>query len=330
MRFAIPQPGLPLLGELEQADQALLMLLQAIGLHVVAAEPADLECFQLAIQETVKQLRESPKNRLPAVGTAIALLQQYSLQTAEALREKVKQRDQLVAQVARCLVELTNSQGTAGARMTALCQTLEQSAGSDARQLQATFDTCLAALRKEVQTQRAAAEALANELRSGLVEVGATVVHLNAAEAMDSVTDLPGVSAAVQALAASTGNIKEHYIAAFVPNRIRRVNERFGMNAGNQVLVALRDRLLENLSGGDLLFRWRGPCIICLMRRKTSEVEVGHEVVRLANFRAERIFEVGNRLVLVPVSCSWKVMPLSVPVADACDKIDRFVSSVVL
>jgi GGDEF domain-containing protein len=227
-------------------------------------------------------------------------------------------------------MELTNSHGTAAARMTALCQMLEQSAGSDARQLQAAFETCLIALRKEVQTQRTATEALAKELRSGLVEVGATVIDMNAPEAMDSVTGLPGVSAAAQAMAASVGEIQEHFIAAFVPNRIRRVNERFGMNAGNQILVALRDRLLENLNGDDLLFRWRGPCIVGLMRRKTSEMEVTHEVLRLANFRAERIFEVGNRLVLVPVSCSWRVMPLSVPVADACDKIDRFVASVVL
>lgn len=331
MRFAFNnQTGPPPLGELEQADQALLMLLQAIGMHAVAADPTDLECFQRAIQDTVVQLRDAPRNRLPAVGTAVAILQQYSQQTGEALRIQMKQRDQLVSKITHCLVEVANTNGASAARMTTLCQTLEQSAGTDARHLQATFDNCLAALRKEVQTQRAAAEALSNELRSGLVEVGAAVIDMNAPEAMDSVTGLPGVAAAVQALAASTGNLQEHFIAAFVPNRIRRVNERFGMNAGNQILAALRDRILENLNGDDLLFRWRGPCIIGLMRRKTSEMEVTREVLRLANFRAERIFEVGNRLVLVPVSCTWRVMPMSVPVGDACDKIDRFVASVVL
>jgi GGDEF domain-containing protein len=117
------------------------------------------------------------------------------------------------------------------------------------------------------------------------------------------------------------------YAVALVAARIRIVNARFGVGAGDRMLQRLSDHFREGLMPQDRLFRWRGPSFLVLMERAAQIVEIRRSIARMANASLEEHIEMDSRSITLPISAAWSVFPMASAGKDIVQRIDQFVDS---
>jgi GGDEF domain-containing protein len=123
------------------------------------------------------------------------------------------------------------------------------------------------------------------------------------------VTGLPGHRLAEVAFQQGIESGARIYAVAFCINRIATINERFGFQCGDQIMLAYSQQLAQKLSPGDQLFRWRGPCLVSVVDRPDDETTPAW-IRRLGGTRFDHSHESNGRVVLVPVSTSWMAIRL--------------------
>jgi diguanylate cyclase (GGDEF)-like protein len=140
------------------------------------------------------------------------------------------------------------------------------------------------------------------------------------------VTGLPKREAAESAFAelARTGGRK--YLVTVVIDRLQSINNRFGNAVGDQVLKIMAEYVAQHL-GADGLFRWSGPALVAILRRQESIDRVRTEMKRIIDVRLDKLFDLGGRSALVPITVSWSVIGLVPPATIASKHIDGFVAS---
>jgi GGDEF domain-containing protein len=112
-----------------------------------------------------------------------------------------------------------------------------------------------------------------------------------------------------------------------VVDRIKLINLRFGIDAGNSVLRVFKESVEQRFAQGDQLFRWNGPTIVALIDSTQSVDQVRAQVRRLLETRIEETLEVEQRSVLITISASWSVFLLIPPLTDAAKQIQAFIAS---
>jgi GGDEF domain-containing protein len=144
----------------------------------------------------------------------------------------------------------------------------------------------------------------------------------------DPVTGLPGRHLAELAFQRAIESGARVHAIAFCINRMATINERFGFQHGDQIMLFYSQHLAQQLSTGDQLFRWRGPCLVGLISRPDDET-AGVWIRRLTATRFDHSLESNNRAVLVPVSASWVAIRLweQGSVANVRETLDAFLSS---
>ena len=126
----------------------------------------------------------------------------------------------------------------------------------------------------------------------------------------DSLTGLPDARSAVRAISGVWTRREDYYVALLTLERHENINLRFGSRAAEQLLVVLGQRLRQQITADDLLFRWNGPCLVLLLHRRMTEATVASELSRLAATRTGTAVTFRDREVMVPVSVTWKLLPL--------------------
>ena len=127
----------------------------------------------------------------------------------------------------------------------------------------------------------------------------------------DSLTGLPDFGYAVAAMCAVWNHREDHFAAIFALDRLDAINLRFGFKTGDQVLLTLSRHIAAHLAATDQFFRWRGPCLMALVKRQMPESLAAAEMSRAVSTRLEQAITIGKREVMVPISTSWNLFPLS-------------------
>jgi GGDEF domain-containing protein len=144
----------------------------------------------------------------------------------------------------------------------------------------------------------------------------------------DPVTGLPGQSLAEIAFQQAIESSAHAHAVAFCVNRMATIKERFGSDHGDQIMMLYSQHLAQQLSAGDQLFRWRGPCLVGLISRP-DDATSGAWIRRLGATRFDHSLESNHRVVLVPVSASWTAIRLweQESVAHVREALDTFLRS---
>jgi GGDEF domain-containing protein len=304
------------------------LLLEAIRLHAVEADAADLERFRAEVADLDRRLEAAatPADALVVAGEAIKALEAYNHRVGRLIRAQVLELRQMVAVLTEGLERLSMGGERAIANLKQINRQVERvSTIEDIRLLKVRLAECVRELEQEAVRQREESSRLITHLKT---EVTRLAEGSRREPRFDPVTGLLGRPEAVRAIEAASAGGRHSYAAVFVVDRLALVNNRFGYAAGDQMLRDFAARLRSFLSDADSLFRWSGPAFVALVERQAPEAVLEREVRRFAAQRQEEFLEGGGRSGLISVTVSWTILPLfrfgsAEPVIR---KIDQFVS----
>ena len=197
----------------------------------------------------------------------------------------------------------------------------------DVRVVKAHLGECLQSVRGEALRQKeegkAALESIQLELAQSQERMGGFSVGPN----LDAATGLPGRVEGERGLHDALASPGTKFLLLAVINRLEAVNARFGFAIGDQVLALAAEHFRAALHTDDKLYRWNGPALLAVMCRTADISSVRDEVRRFADKKLEKIFVIGSRSVLLPISASWAIFPIVTPVHALLRKVEIFTAA---
>ena len=283
---------------IDALKRVISILLQGMALHSFSYDGAEFELFQRAIRTLRDDIAsvEDDDSVLIMAGSAIRTLQEH---TEAAERTIAARQDELEAAIAM----VSDSLLTVGH--------IGESLGVELKESE-----------RDVASAREPAEILAarGRLARCLEDIRVYVLRRNEASLLspqaylenelDPLTGLPDSRKAVDAISAAWGRRDEFKCAAFAVRRLDTINARYGFRAGDEVLRIMSDSLKAIFPDHRLLFRWRGPYILALVDKYSTESVVAPEMQRLVAARLQHMIALKDREVMLSISIAWKMIPL--------------------
>ncbi len=306
------------------------VLLSALQMHAVEGDDEEAILFRSTLSSLAKRFSAAitPEEMLVIAGALASSIKDYGERTTRFVRAHGAEYQQMVATLMQTIASVTQASDRTVTRLHDIEKQLERaSVIEDVRALRHKLNQCLESIQEEIHEQERndAAKELEQALQASHARLSESLT--SSASTEDPVTGLPGRAAAEEALAEAGHKKNEHFAVAVVANRVQVINSRFGYSVGDRVLRHVSEAYRNALSADDLLFRWQGPSFLAILRRPSNIEEVRKEIARIASSRAEELVEIGNRTVLLPVSASWTVFPMSASTRLLVARLDQFVAS---
>jgi GGDEF domain-containing protein len=275
----------------EALNRVVSLLLQGISLHAFQFDPAATEAFQLSIRKlrSEVELVDDEDSALMMAAAAIRLLEENNSAAETHQQSRQNELEKVVALLSDALLDVSGS--------------------SEETMVQI----------KEIERDIARARSV-GALATGRVRMAAAVAGIRAASRAteiegtlgetDGVTGLPDSAHGAAAIAEVWRHRADYYVGIFAAERLETINLRFGFQAGDQVLQTLSQHIAQQTAVGDQLFRWRGPCIVKLFRRRAPEAHVTSEMARTAASKLELALSIRDRDAIVSISTAWCLFPL--------------------
>ena len=280
-------------------NRVVSLLLQGISLHAFQFDPAATEAFQLSIRKLRLELEkvDDEDSALLLAGAAIRLLEENSAATEAHLQARQNELEKTIALLSDGLLEVSGASEETMVGIKEIERDIARTKGIGA----------LAAGRSRLA---AAVAGIREAALSGNPPDHAAQVETAAAGLTDGVTGLPDFVHGAAAISEVWSHRKDYFAGIFAAERLETINMRFGFQAGDQVLQALSHHVIQQSMPGDQLFRWRGPCILALLRRRVPEPHVAAEMARTAVSRLEHSLSIRDRDAIVSISTAWNLFPL--------------------
>jgi len=141
------------------------------------------------------------------------------------------------------------------------------------------------------------------------------------APAPDAATGLPARAQAEEAIAQCCQDEAAAFVAIMVINQVETLNRSLGGQSGDVILQRFAGFVRQELPSIDQVFRWSGPTVVALLRRR-SALEVRSVIGPLLLQRLT--VKIVNPDVQVPVSARWTVLPLMASPRLLFHKMDVF------
>lgn len=306
------------------------LILQAISLHAVEGDQADYERFRSDMNAFAARLTPelSISERFVVVGEALRALEDYNRHTSRFLRIQNAELQNMITMLTQTVIAVGSSSETSVAGLQGIEKALEEARMvEDVRVVKAQLGECLQSVRGEALRQKeegkAALESIQQELAQSQERLGGLSVGSN----LDPATGLPGKLEAEKALHEAASLSGTLFLLLAVVNRLEAVNARFGYAIGDQALAIVAEHFRGALHADDKLYRWNGPALLAVMSRKAAAGTVRDEVRRFAEKKLEKIFVIGSRSVLLPISVSWTIFPIARPVDALLRKVELFTAA---
>jgi len=306
------------------------VLLQAVETHSVEGDKVDHEQFQASIRQITATLTEqtAAEELLVIAGAVAGALKDHAERTTRFVRAQSREYQRMLAMLTETVASITQGSEQSVNRLRDIERQLERTTViEDVRLLRMKLEQCLESMREEIRQQEASAAATVAELQASLERAQANFQAVAVNEAADPVTGLAGRMAAEAALQEAIASRRACYVVVIVANRVQAINARFGYAVGDRVLHKLCHHFRSALSAADRMFRWQGPALLALLERSHSVDDVRKEIARIAAVKIEDAIEIGSRSVLLPISGSYTVFPVSSSLKLLIARIDQFIAS---
>ena len=138
---------------------------------------------------------------------------------------------------------------------------------------------------------------------------------------VDAATGLPTRAQAEEAIAQCCQDEVGVFVAIMVINQVETLNRSLGGHSGDVILQRFAGFVREQLPRIDRVFRWSGPTVVALLRRRSApDVRSVIEPLLLQRLTVR----IGNPDVQVPISARWTVLPLMASPRLLFRKMDVF------
>jgi len=277
----------------EALGRVVSMLLQGIALHSFESDLPPGEAFQNAIRKVRGDFEKADDqdSALLLAGAAIRLMDDYNQSVQQQARARQNEFEAAIALLSEALLEVARADAEIMVELKEIERDMAVAKG-------------LEALRGAKERLALAVEGIRDEVSNPLKKCDVPRGEV------DSATGLPDYGFAAGAIAEIWPRRDSYFAAVFSAERLETINLRFGFQTGDQVLRLLSSHVSKSLTPDDRLFRWRGPCVMALIRRNVPESLVASELARQALARLEHAVTLGDREVMLAISTSWGLFPL--------------------
>jgi GGDEF domain-containing protein len=281
----------------EALNRIVSVLLQGIALHSFNFDAERFVTFGSAVRKVRAEFENASDEAtaLLAAGAAIRLLEEHSQAAEIHTRSRQRDMEAITAMLSETLLQVSGASQETMVRLKQIERDIAASfSAEEIGVARAKLAGCLAEM-------RTTAFAESREPRPPNWPSGEN----------DPVTGLPDARSAAIAINSIWDRRDAYYAALLTLERLDTINLRFGVRAGDQIFLLMSQRIAQALGNGDMLFRWRGPCLLLLLPRQAPESHVAAEVSRLATTRTENSMAFRDREVIVPISIAWNLVPLA-------------------
>jgi len=306
------------------------LFLQGISLHSVEGDKADHERFREDIEKCLAVLSpETPVSELlVVVGGALRAMEEYNQRTSKFVRRQNTELQHMLAMLTQTVISIGAGSEQSVKRLQNIEKSIESTqAVEDIQILKLRLSECLEAVRDEAIRQQRdgqdAIESLKKELQSSQELMGCVEVKVD----LDGATGLHCKAEADRAIRAAMESPQGKFVVIAVCSRVQAVNARFGYAVGDKILQAFAEHFKKGMSARDQLFRWQGPALLALIERSERIDRVRTEIRQFADLRLDKTIEVGQRTVLIPISATWSIYPLTPPLDAFAKQLDAFTAA---
>jgi len=299
---------------------SLKQLVDVIGRSAIPADEHDHGEFQADLRRMEERMSlENPTETLVAVGSVERAIEEYNGRVGRSVRQCQMELRGMVGMLTGTVSECMAASERSKQRLQGIEHRLEKaSAIEDIRLLKLQLAECLESLRAEADEQRKAwagqMEALSAGLHSARQALGGdgdAAAGGRVEKPVDALTGLPRRQEAMAALAEAMAGPRNQYAVVFAVDRVESANTRYGFGVGDQMLQAWQQLLHSWFGDGARVFRWSGPAFLMLLEREGEPRQVRTEIAQRCASRQEKMFQVGNRAVLLVIAAAHMVMPLA-------------------
>jgi GGDEF domain-containing protein len=299
-----------------ESEQTLIrvirILVQGIGQHAIEGDPDESTLFP----ESINGLSDSLVDGIEPEDYTRRTAKRQSLQTAE-----LKNMVQMLTATVGGISAVSN------ANVSILGEIEKQVASAselnDIRTMKGKLSGCLAEIKKEAERQASETSDTVERLSIELAQVRHRSASLRQGEEKDATTGLALRPEAEVALAGWPPGSRA-FVALLVFDRLPVLNQRFGRDVGDEILVAFAKMLQQRLKPPDQLFRWGGPAFLALLPREASIDIVRTEIGRLMNAKVEHTIQTRSLSILIPLTGRWCLFPLMSAPRLMYQKLDAF------
>ncbi len=302
------------------------LLVEAMDRHAVEGAPEELARFRGSTREVLSALgtHAPPDELLQHATRAVEALKVYNQHVAEYLRRPVVE---LQAKVRLLTAAITAVSSASHQNIRRLQEIKGQVLGSmdvrDMRFLRQRLSECLDGVLAEAERQRAETERAAEELKRTTRQAAERREEEGKAQC-DAATGLPMRARAEEEIAQACQEDAPAFVVVMVINRVETLNRSFGEQFGDVLLQRFAEFVQQQLLAVDQLFRWSGPTVVALIRRRTTLDAVRGAIDTALAPKLEHTVNTVTREVQLPISARWTVLPLMASPRLLFHKIDSF------
>ncbi len=311
--------------------RVVLVLLEAMGLHAVQVDPEDRENFREICQGIARDMQRAPDTaaQLIVAGKAIEALESYNRAIERQTLARASEMKSVLALMTEALLKVGANADVAATNLRQIGKDIGRASEvNDIRALKGKLANSLDVICQEVARQESHSELLKQQIHE--LEQRTALLQKNSfrTPAQDPVTGMPGMSQAIELFEELNAAGTQYYVLVIWMERLTMINSRFGFANGDQAIVTFSQQIAQRLQPGDQLFRWRGPCFIAVLQRRSVLQAVRSEAARVASIKAEFNVELASRLVMLTLSAVWTLLPVTkeFEAGTLINKIDAFMA----
>ena len=310
-----------------QTENALLQLVQVlldgIERHSIEGAPEELANLKGTTRRVIEALEahESPDEPLARAALAMDTLKQHNERAVEYLRRPVAELQAKIKLLTAAITSVSSASSENIQRLEKIkSQMLSSVEVKDIRSLRKLLSDCLDGVLAEAERQRAQSDQAAEELHRSFPRANPNMTG-GEASSLDPVTGFPTRAAAEEIIAQACQDEAPAFIVVMVINQLETVNRSFGRHVGDAILQRFGTFMRQQLPAVDQLFRWGGPTVVAVVRRKKAlDVRTAVEPLLVQRLTVKT----GTPDVQVPISARWTVLPLMASPRLLFHKMDSF------
>lgn len=150
-------------------------------------------------------------------------------------------------------------------------------------------------------------------LRPGGVGRGEAASQLRRADrstANDNAAGLRGGGAAIEHLAQVMEKGRRGFVTLFRMSCLDVINQRFGMDAVEDCLMAVSAFLTHSLRSEDRIFHWSDSSLLAIVLDRPNEQIVAAELQRIASQNRDITINVNGRIVMLRIPMTFELIPI--------------------
>jgi len=297
------------------------LLVCGLEQHSVEGAPEEASRLQESSRQFLAALdsRKAPEELLSRAGCVLDALRQHNQAATDYLQRPVAELQAKVKMLTETITTISSGRWDGIQRLRQIRHEMTSLASvREVHSFRRQLGECLESVLAETERQRAETDRIGERLNHPDQQAQVTGM---ADPLRDAATGLPIRPVAEEAIAQACQEHAHAYVVVMVINNMQTINGSFGRAFGDLLMHRFADFVREQLPAVDQLFRWNGPTVVALVKRRSAlEVRVAIEGILTQPLSVKA----PGCDVQVPIFARWAAVPLMASPRVLFRRMDSF------